>query len=85
MGEEETDAGISVYPNPAGDMIYVDLEGVEENTMIQIADVHGRVVGMIHTNGGELTGVGLSAYENGTYLITIKNATVFYTKTIIKL
>ncbi len=62
--------GITLYPNPAKDVI--NINGVVENAEIHIYDISGKV--RYSTKSlGEQTTIPLNGYSNGMYLIRIQN------------
>jgi uncharacterized repeat protein (TIGR02543 family) len=59
---------ISIYPNPATDMIY--FKNVPENSRMVMMDLTGRSI--LDINASELSrGLSLQPYQNGLYLIRI--------------
>lgn len=76
--EDNTATNLSIYPNPATDLVYI--EGVEA-TEIQIVNVFGSLVKVV-SNTQE---VDVSVLKPGVYFINITTTTgVLYSKKIIK-
>lgn len=79
---------VSVYPNPASDLVYVSLSsGAAEKTTIVITDVLGKVVISQNTNlvnGDNNVEVNVSALNSGVYFITSNSGSDKVTKRFIK-
>ena len=63
---------ISVFPNPTGSTLTVELNQIELPCTITLKDLHGRVVYSVVANSHKLE-LDLSTYERGVYLIGITN------------
>jgi hypothetical protein len=74
--EENNVKGMSVYPNPAVDQLFID--GMPLNTEVEILDVSGKVV---YRGKYEATGVSIENLETGSYLVK-SNATQLTTRFI---
>jgi len=62
------DLGISIYPNPVAEILYI--ESIDDLAKFSILDVNGRVV-----QQGELSSenaINVSQLENGTYLLSLQ-------------
>src|SRR5690554_1352927 len=60
---------LSIFPNPADNKVYIQLNGVEIST-VQVRDVTGREVG-VHTTPYQYVELDVSDYKAGTYFLTI--------------
>jgi len=66
-----TKNNIKVYPNPANNIVYIDMEYIE-NTKIIVTDITGRVLYQKIAQQ-ENESIHLKSYKNGTYFIIIDN------------
>lgn len=68
---EIADASFNTYPNPASDMLYVELTSSTGRTELNLIDASGRVVlnDVITTDRAV---VNTSAYANGVYMLTVR-------------
>ncbi|MCC6837262.1 MAG: T9SS type A sorting domain-containing protein [Bacteroidia bacterium] len=73
INEHET-AFFSVYPNPANDVLHVNLSDNRE-TAIQMFDVLGKQVFIKETNGQSQDKIDLSFLPKGIYFLRINNKT----------
>jgi len=80
---ENTLKGISIFPNPAADMIYIKNENLE-NSVIGIYDLQGKLI--LET---EITGSGQSIdikfLDKGIYILRIENGGKTESRRIVKL
>lgn len=63
----------TIYPNPAQDWLHIHLEGLSNNTSLEVYDVHGRLLKRIMLSELE-TQLDVSEYASGLYFIKLKNA-----------
>lgn len=88
--EEFTNYGFnySVYPNPATDIIHLQLQAVVNNPLrIEITDVLGKLIysnNSIASIGYQDLLIDLSSYKKGFYFLTIKNNFGSSTKKVVK-
>lgn len=69
---ENGDVIVQVFPNPTEDNFNIKINGIKENTDVQILDAVGRVVqykSMISTNGVINQNIDLSQFAKGVYFI----------------
>lgn len=64
---EEVNRTLSVYPNPSNGVINVV---VEENTLIQVTDIQGRIITQKQSNNNKET-INLIQQDNGVYFINL--------------
>lgn len=72
-GIEEASSGMrfSIYPNPAGKMIYVDDRG-QQGGVLRIEDITGReCISEIIAPGNSTTSIDIAALKTGIYLVTL--------------
>ena len=69
------DAALSVYPNPAGDLLHIELS-VAEIANVALYDLQGRVVETRHGTSlqGETATVNLQNVPAGVYLLRVRDA-----------
>lgn len=66
--------GGAVYPNPAQTTVYISFSlNSEENTVVEIYDIHGRLVQQEKVVGAtELIAIDVSDLDEGAYIVSIK-------------
>lgn len=62
---------INIYPNPAGEMLFIDNPGEDEYVRVQIYSMAGS---LIYNNDYCRGSVDISSIENGIYLVVLKTA-----------
>jgi hypothetical protein len=70
---------ISIYPNPASDVLSVDMDNISDLKEFSITDLHGRKIASSTSNTIEV-----SALSSGVYLATIRTGTGQSVKKFIK-
>jgi len=78
--EGENETIFQIYPNPAQDLIQIQVRNPEEYT-IRIADLSGKTV--IHTTLDTSSSVDVSTLKEGVYLVVANNGEVTLSKRII--
>lgn len=63
-------SAISIYPNPAKDIIYIDLKGIEGTTKVRMTDINGRTVFSTEQNKAVIN-IDLKSMARGIYLIQV--------------
>ena len=81
-GEKAFAAGISIFPNPAKNVLNVNSETVLEGA--EIYDVTGRLVKAIKFNGLQANTINVSALSGGNYIVKLKSAYHEVTRKFIK-
>lgn len=73
--EEFNNMNVKVYPNPASDLIAIQIGGlVKENLSVELVDLTGRTVGNHHINAGQtIAYFDVSTLYSGNYFIRISN------------
>lgn len=77
---------VSIYPNPATTLLYIDMLLVKSNCRVSLFDLSGRIVKTIFN--GELEGkqrlsVPVGEFSPGTYLLLIANDKGFYSSKVV--
>lgn len=71
---------VKIYPNPAGDQVYISAEGVSRNCAVELYSVLGnRVYSGILENG--YTGINTSELSAGIYFVLLKENTAILSRT----
>ncbi|WP_299767617.1 T9SS type A sorting domain-containing protein [uncultured Dokdonia sp.] len=84
IDDETLNDAISIYPNPARDVITLTNTGNEPITQITIVDINGRVIQSISNNSISERQINISTYATGVYFVQIETATASAVKRIIK-
>ncbi|MDG1148378.1 MAG: T9SS type A sorting domain-containing protein, partial [Crocinitomicaceae bacterium] len=73
--DEFTNLMVTIYPNPAADLIAIQIGGlVKENLSIEMIDLKGAVVGSHQINAGQtIAYFDVSTVYAGSYFIRISN------------
>ena len=69
-------SNINIYPNPAITLLNVSFKDVEENTIIRIVSMDGKVMKTITSNVKGLNEINISDLADGVYLLQVQSATV---------
>ncbi len=65
-----TEDGIKVFPNPTGDMLFIDLGDLHLSSDIGLYDYSGRLI-YSEKNIGKLTQIDVSEFANGMYFLSV--------------
>ncbi len=83
-GIQEKEANnLNIYPNPASDVLYINLPGNGKQHFIQIFDIAGHLVKSVRTDGTNALSINISGLESGLYMLQYQNETTTITKKII--
>ena len=77
----KADSKLSVYPNPAKEMLYIS--SLADNSSISIADITGKQVATYRANSVQ-NGVSIGSLSTGLYIITVKDAAGIHTAKFVK-
>ncbi|HTI08918.1 MAG TPA: T9SS type A sorting domain-containing protein [Puia sp.] len=67
-------APLTVYPNPAGSLLNIDLGYVTGfDCSIRVVDLSGKTVKTARTKGNQQTGIGIAHLARGVYVVSIAN------------
>ena len=81
-GVEETNGGITFYPNPATDIVHIKANNAA-NTEVTIVDLLGKTVSAHHLNGNEIVDHSLAGFAEGVYVVMVKSGNkVSYSKLV---
>jgi len=64
---------VNIYPNPAKDMLFIDLKGMEGNVQYEIFDIAGRLMLKNVSLAQQLQGIHLIDIPTGSYIIRLKS------------
>lgn len=67
-------AAVKLYPNPASELVHLDLTELNGNYVIQVVDLSGRVVYEKKNVSGEVT-IPVSSIQSGYYVVNVVNDT----------
>ncbi len=85
LDEEDLNNVISIYPNPAEDLISIDLSSLESVERIQLFDLSGKVVlETSSVSNSQKSVLDLSELEKGVYIVRINSGSELYTQKIVK-
>ena len=73
---------MGMAPNPARDMVQIQLDGAKE-TSIQLYDLQGRLVQQTNTDMSDVR-LDVSTLANGTYLVVVERMGKRYVRKLIK-
>ncbi len=73
IGRNERDM-LTIYPNPASDVLHVDFGGIKGVESFEMRDVQGREVFFSEKINQEMMDVDMSSMSNGVYLLKIVTA-----------
>ena len=72
--ESEIISELSVFPNPATDLLNVDLKGFEGNVTIEIFDFSGKRIYFQKTGEISTAEIKVSQFVQGVYLLRVNDA-----------
>lgn len=81
INEVEDNLGLTVYPNPANDVINVSLNK-EINATVTLLDVSGKVIKTQEMNGLS-TSLNTASLNSGVYFVTVTNGTSVSTQKVV--
>lgn len=65
--------GLTIFPNPAIDLLQIQFEKANENNLIELYSTEGKLLLTQSSNYNTLCQIDMSMYKVGTYLIKINN------------
>jgi len=86
IDENSIFAGVAVYPNPATDMLSVDLSTVEaENITITLVDMTGKTIAVQQNAAASVAQFDLSAFAKGMYQVRITDGSSVSVRKVTKI
>ena len=80
----ENNQGVSMYPNPASDALFIQTTASFENATIEVYDMIGQKV-LVEKVQNNLTKISLGSLINGVYQIRVmNNNTLIYQSRVVK-
>lgn len=67
----ELESNLSIYPNPARDILNIDLTDLNIKAQINIVDIYGRIVSTLSTNGNSKNSISVGDLSSGIYIVQI--------------
>ena len=64
--------GLSVFPNPAADVLHVKLPNQTSPVALQLIDVNGQVVYERKAASGDKLSIDVSGYKSGVYVLVVQ-------------
>ena len=64
--------GLSVFPNPAEDVLNIQLPGQTHPVDIQLIDVNGQVIYERKAATGDKLSIDVSGYRSGVYVLVVR-------------
>ena len=74
--------GLTIYPNPANDVVYIDNTSADAIVGIKITDLTGKVVYENNSTNGTSNSIDISALSAGNYLIEINRGSSLSTQAL---
>jgi PKD repeat protein len=62
---------VQMYPNPAQDLVYIDMKNLSENGLIEILDINGKILSQTPGLAGQINTVGIAHLAHGLYHVRI--------------
>ena len=62
---------VALFPNPAKDVVYVDLQNIGSQAHATISDISGRIIDTFTIGGDARLTINVSTYPAGTYILRI--------------
>jgi hypothetical protein len=81
--ENYSQTGLSIYPNPANDIITIQIN-TQEAHIVEISSLNGQLI-FSNKMEGPTHQIDLSYFQKGLYFITVRSRDYVMTKKIIKL
>ena len=79
---QKQEVSVSVYPNPASNVLTVNTKGLEGTVELKMVDILGKVV--LTESGSSINKVDVSNFKNGVYLVYVHNkGSLIHTKRIV--
>lgn len=75
---------IDVYPNPASDAVYLDLQGFEATSIVAISDINGKQMASDFIIEDGIMQVDIHNYPSGVYLMQIQTSSTVKTIKFVK-
>lgn len=74
VGIEELQADVKIYPVPTENIFYIDLQGAENQYIVELRDLNGRLISQQELQAGNTTiSYDLTEFESGIYLVRVFN------------
>lgn len=76
---------LSIYPNPAIDIVNIDLsELTDKNVQLNVSDITGMLIYSEKINTFDIISLDMNGYPDGIYFINIAGVNTFFNKKLIK-
>ncbi|MFA6261374.1 MAG: kelch repeat-containing protein [Bacteroidia bacterium] len=78
LNQRTLESGLSLIPNPTTGMVWLTNETGSEILQVEIFEISGKKINTIQFKSNTLPNIDFSAYQNGTYLVTVSLKNGFY-------
>ncbi|MEI6765780.1 MAG: M14 family zinc carboxypeptidase [Bacteroidota bacterium] len=86
VAANESFGNLSVSPNPAKDMVYINCDGSKEKLTVELFSITGaKVYAADYSNYSGIIGIDISRFEQGIYLLKLSNSKGNAVKRIVKI
>ena len=82
---EELFASVAIFPNPANDLLTIDLSGINEAVSIELVDITGKVITERRQATGTLVELDLSPFAKGSYYVRLSAGNNKTVRKVVKL
>jgi hypothetical protein len=72
-----------IYPNPARDLVYIDLKEINDWKELSVTDLSGKVIYHSDVNGLENISIPVGDLDSGVYLVTVQSGSSRFTQKLI--
>ena len=83
IGFGENEMSFSIFPNPSNGVYYIQLANADENAVVNILDVTGRLIYTEQIAGQKYFTIDISDKAAGTYFFTVTDGSQQLTKPIV--
>jgi len=81
--EIKTQPALKIYPNPASSKVFIECSSIVNTGLIRIYDLHGKVHFKIVIDGSDVSGIDVSGYASGIYIICIDSSDYSYSEKLV--
>lgn len=82
--EKWEDSSVTVYPNPSSGIFHIKSNQVIDNVSITVSDMNGKIVHQLKAENLENILLDLNTFQNGIYILNVKNNTYNYSQKLLK-
>lgn len=82
--QDEIDDGVTIFPNPADDLFYINFQKSEPNATLEMVDMTGRMIKTHSFNRASLAEVDARGLTPGAYIMRVRTSNGISTMTLIR-